>query len=56
MLKYVPGLAGAVAAMGAFRLLTMLDFSLRILIFFVVYVVITIVVDKAMEGYGKKDS
>ncbi len=55
MLRYIPGLVGAVAAMVAFRLLGMLDFSLRILIFFAVYLAVTIFVDKAMARYGKKD-
>ena len=56
MLRYIPGLLGALAAMFAFRLLSMLDFSFRILIFFAVYLVVTIFVDKAMARYGKKDS
>lgn len=56
MLRYIPGLVGAVAAMVAFRLLGMLDFSLRILIFFAMYLVVTIFVDKAMARYGEKDS
>lgn len=56
MLRYVPGLVGAVAAMVAFRLLSMFDISVRILIFLAVYVAMTIVVEKAMARYGKKDS
>jgi len=56
MLRYIPGLVGAVAAMVAFRLLGMLDFSFRILIFFAMYLAVTIFVDKAMARYGKKDS
>ena len=55
MLRYIPGLAGAVAAMVAFRLLGVFDFSVRVLIFFVVYLAVTIFVDKAMARYGKKD-
>ena len=55
MLRYIAGLVGAVAAMVAFRLLGMLDFSVRILIFFAVYLAVTIFVDKAMARYGKKD-
>jgi len=54
LLRYIPGLIGALAAMIAFRLLGMLDFSVRILIFFAVYLVVTILVDKAMTRYGKK--
>jgi multidrug efflux pump subunit AcrB len=56
MLTYIPGLIGALAAMIAFRLLGMLDFSVRILIFFAVYLLVTILVDKAMTRYGKKKS
>ena len=56
MLRYIPGLLGAMAAMVAFRLLGMLDFSLRILVFLVVYLAVTIFVDKAMTRYGKKGS
>ena len=55
MMRYIPGLLGALAAMFTFRLLGMLDFSFRILIFFAVYLVVTIFVDKAMARYGKKD-
>jgi hypothetical protein len=54
MLRYIPGLIGALAAMIAFRLLGMLDFSVRILIFFTVYLLVTILVGKAMTRYGKK--
>ena len=56
MLRYVPGLVGAVAAMAAFRLFGMLDFSLRFLVFVAVYLAVTIFVDKAMARYGKKNS
>lgn len=42
--------------MVAFRLLGMLDFSLRFLIFIAVYLVVTVIVDKALARYGKKDS
>jgi multidrug efflux pump subunit AcrB len=55
MLRYLPGLAGALAAMVAFRLLGMLEFSIRILVFFAMYLVVTILVDKAMARYGKTD-
>ena len=56
MLRYIAGLFGAVAAMIAFRLIGMLDFSLRILIFFAVYLAVTIFVDKALARYGKEES
>jgi multidrug efflux pump subunit AcrB len=56
MFRYIAGLVGALAAMIAFRLLGMFDFSVRILIFFAVYLAVTIFVDKAIAGYGKKKS
>ena len=56
MLRYIPGLVGAVAAMVSFSLLSVLDFSLRILVFFAVYLVVTIFVDKSMVRYGGKHS
>jgi hypothetical protein len=56
MLRYIAGTVGAVAAMIAFRLLGMLDFSFRILIFLGVYLAVTIAVDKALSRYGKKES
>ena len=56
MLRYIPGLVGALAAMVAFRLLSMFDFTVRSLIFFAMYLAETIFVDKAMTRYGKKDS
>ena len=54
MIRYIPGLLGAIAAMIAFRLLTMLDFSMRMVIFLVAYLVVTITVDKALARYGTK--
>lgn len=53
MLRYIPGLLGALGAMLVFRLLGMLDFSVRLLAFIVAYVAITVVVDKAMARYGR---
>jgi len=53
MLRYVPGLVGAVAALVAFWMLGVLDFTIRILIFFAVYLVVTIAIDRAMSRYGK---
>lgn len=54
MLRYIPGLVGAIGAMVAFRLIGTLDFSLRLLIFIVVYLAVTIAVDRAMMRYGKQ--
>lgn len=54
MLKYIPGMLGAIAAMAVFRLLIMFDLSIRFVAFFLVYLVVTIAVDKAMSRYGRK--
>jgi hypothetical protein len=53
MLRYLPGLIGAIAAMTAFQLLTRADFSVRVLVFIVVYLLATVCVDNAMARYGK---
>jgi membrane protein implicated in regulation of membrane protease activity len=54
MLKYIPGMLGAIAAMVVFRLLSMFDLSVRFVVFFVVYLVVTIAIDKAMTRYGRR--
>lgn len=54
MLKYLPGLIGAIAAMIAFRLLALMGLSVRVLIFIGVYLLVTVAVDIAMSRYGKK--
>ena len=53
MLRYLSGLIGAIAAMTAFQLLTRADFSVRVLVFIVVYLLATVSVDIAMARYGK---
>ena len=54
MLRFVPGIIGAVAAMIAFWSLGVFDFSWRALAFFVVYIVVTVAVDTGMSRYGRK--
>jgi len=54
MLKYIPGMLGAISAMVVFRLLSMFDLSVRFIVFFVVYLVVTIAIDKAMTRYGRR--
>ena len=54
MLKYIPGMLGAIGAMAVFRLLIMFDLSIRFVVFFLIYLVVTITIDKAMTRYGKK--
>jgi len=54
MLRYIPGLVGALGAMLVFRLLAVLDFSARLLVFVLAYLAITVLVDKAMSRYGRQ--
>lgn len=53
MLRYLPGLIGAIVAMITLQLLTMAGFSVRVLVFIVVYLLVTVSVDIAMARYGK---
>lgn len=55
MMKYVPGLVGAVAAYGTLMLINWIQTSwIHAVIFFGVYVFVTLGVDKAMTQYGNK--
>ena len=55
MLKYVPGLIGAAVAMTVFRFTPWLDpLWVRFVIFGVVYIGVTVAVDKALANYGKR--
>lgn len=55
MLKYIPGFIGATVAMTVFRFLPMLDpLWLRFVIFGVIYLGVTIAVDKSFTNYGKE--
>ena len=52
MLKYIPGLVGAAVAMTVFRFTPMIDpLWIRFVVFGVVYIGVTVVVDKAMKNY-----
>lgn len=54
VVRYLPGLIGAVAAFVALKLLILLGVSslgFEILAFFVVYLVVTVLTDKAMRAY-----
>jgi hypothetical protein len=54
LLKYIPGLVGAALAMTVFRFTTMIDpLWIRFVVFGIVYIGVTILVDKAMKNYGK---
>jgi len=54
VVRYLPGLIGAVAAFVALKLLILLGLAslgFEILAFFVVYLVVTVLADKAMRAY-----
>jgi membrane protein implicated in regulation of membrane protease activity len=54
VIRYLPGLIGAVAGFVALKLLILLGFAslgFEILAFFVVYLVVTVLADKAMRAY-----
>jgi len=53
MMKYVPGVIGAVAAYGALMFINWIQTSwVHAAIFFGVYLFVTLGVDKAMTQYG----
>jgi hypothetical protein len=55
VVRYLPGLIGAVAAFVALKVLILLGFAslgFEILGFFVVYLVVTVLADKAMRAYS----
>ena len=55
MLKYVPGLVGAIAAYFALIFIDWIKTGwLHALIFFGVYLFVHLALDKAMTGYGGK--
>ena len=54
VIRYLPGLIGAVAAFVTLKLLILLGFTslgAETLAFFVVYLVVTVLADKAMRAY-----
>jgi hypothetical protein len=55
MLKYIPGLVAAVIAYVALKLMNWFSdpgLGTQTVVFFVVYFVVAVVVDKAMSQYG----
>jgi len=53
VLRFVPGGVGAIAAFGVSKLLAWTDLSFDLGVFLVTYLVITIVVDRGLAGYGR---
>jgi hypothetical protein len=57
MIRFFPGLTGAAAAYVALIFIHWINSGLvRAVLFLVVYLVVAIIVDKAMAGYRKPDS
>ena len=57
LVRLIPGIAAAAAAFVAAKVMRMLPFgslALEILAFFVTYIVIVVMVDRAMKSYGRK--
>lgn len=55
MLKYIPGLVGAIAAYLGLKFISWiagLSFGVQIVVFLVIYFVVAFFVDKAMSQYG----
>lgn len=58
LVRLIPGLAAAAAALVAAKVIRMLpigSLTLEILVFFVTYIVIVVMVDRAMKGYGRRN-
>jgi len=58
VIRYLPGLIGAVTAFVTLKLLILLGFAtlgFEILGFFAVYLVVTVLADKAMRAYRNAD-
>ncbi len=56
MFRFLPGVAGAIGAFVAFKLLVPLagaSLWVEILIFAAVYIAVTVAIDRAMVGYGR---
>ena len=57
MMKHVPGIVGAIAAYGTLMFINWIQSSgVHALIFFGVYLFVTLGVDKAMTQYGKSSA
>ena len=56
-MKYVPGIVGAIAAYGTLMFINWIQTSwIHAVIFFGVYLIVSIGADKAMTQYGKSSS
>ncbi len=58
LVRLIPGLIAAVAALIAMHLVGIFGFAsdtFQIIVFFVIYIVVAVLVDGAMRKYGKAD-
>lgn len=58
IVRFIPGLIAAIAALVAMRLVGIFGFisdTLQVIVFIVTYIVVAIAVDGAMRTYGKHD-
>ncbi|MDX1432025.1 MAG: hypothetical protein R3286_06210 [Gammaproteobacteria bacterium] len=53
VLRYVPGLAGALVAFAVLKLSGWMDFGLELGAFLAAYLIITLAIDHAMRHYGR---
>ena len=59
LVRLIPGLIAAVAALVAMRLIGIFGFAsdtFQIIVFFLTYIVVAVLVDGAMRKYGKADT
>lgn len=53
MLRYVPGLVGALAAFTVLKLVGWMAFGYRLGTFLATYVIVAVAIDQAMRRYGR---
>ena len=53
VLRFVPGLVGAVCAFGVSRLLAWTDLGFDLGIFVLTYLAVSVIVDRGLAGYGR---
>ncbi len=54
ILKYLPGLTGAVCGYALLKLMAWTGLTYEFASFLITYLLVTLLMDSAMQGYGKK--
>ncbi|UCB55466.1 MAG: hypothetical protein JSW45_02750 [Thiotrichales bacterium] len=54
IVKYLPGLTGAVCGYALLRLMSWTGLTYEFAAFVITYLVVTVLMDSALRGYGKK--